>query len=145
MRTTGRHGAIESSLFDKHMKYRGGCHCGAVQFEVEAPEEVEVVNCNCSICSKTGFLHLIVPKSRFRLLKGDGSLATYTFNTGTAQHLFCRTCGVKSFYVPRSNPDGIDVNVRCLDTPIASMRITEFDGRNWEQHAHTLAEKSRDP
>ncbi|MCU0234759.1 MAG: GFA family protein [Thermoanaerobaculales bacterium] len=93
----------------------------------------------------TAYLHLIVPASRFRLVRGEGALATYTFNTGVAKHLFCRTCGIKSFYVPRSNPDGFSVNVRCLDpATIASVRVRAFDGRNWEAHAHELAHLSVD-
>ena len=126
------------------MIYRGGCHCGAIQFQVEAPEDLEVEDCNCSICRMTGFLHLIVPKSRFSLLSGNEHLATYVFNTGTAKHLFCKVCGVKSFYVPRSNPDGIDVNVNCLSTRPRSVKIQSFDGQNWEANAHTVAHKSRD-
>ncbi len=124
--------------------YHGGCHCGAVRFEVAAPETVHCEDCNCSICAKFGFLHLIVPQSRFRLLQGADSLTTYTFGTATAQHKFCKICGVKSFYIPRSNPDGVDVNVRCLDTPPKTLIIEPFDGQNWEQHAHTLAEKSKE-
>lgn len=126
------------------MIYPGSCHCGAVRFEVEAPEEIDADLCNCSICTKSGFLHLILPKSRFRLVAGEDAITTYTFNTGVAKHTFCRHCGIKPFYVPRSNPDGIDVNVHCLDTPPKGVRIAEFDGRNWEQHAHTLLHKSRD-
>jgi hypothetical protein len=124
--------------------YRGGCHCGAVRFEVEAPEVIEADLCNCSICLKSGYLHLIVPLNHFRLLSGRDSLTTYTFNTGVAQHTFCKTCGIKPFYTPRSNPDGIDINVNCLDSVPSEVQITEFDGRNWEQHAHRLAHKSRD-
>ena len=127
------------------MRYQGSCHCGAVRFAVEAPEHLEVERCNCSICSKAGFLHLIVPASQFELLAGSDALTTYTFNTGVARHTFCRHCGIKPFYTPRSNPDGIDVNVNCLDTRPVSVTITEFDGRNWEQHAHTLAHKSKPP
>ena len=126
------------------MIYQGGCHCGAVTFEVEAPEEVEVENCNCSICNKTGFLHLIVPKNKFKLLTGEDSLQTYTFNTGVAKHKFCKVCGIKPFYIPRSNPDGVDVNVRCLTTMPKQVNIVDFDGQNWEQHAHTLAHKSQE-
>lgn len=126
------------------MIYQGSCHCGAVKFEVEAPEDLEVEECNCSICSKAGFLHLIVPTSRFRLLTDADKLATYTFNTGVAKHRFCKQCGIKSFYIPRSNPDGVDVNVRCLDTPAKSVKITAFDGRNWEENAHKVAHKSRE-
>ena len=124
------------------MKYRGSCHCESVTFEVEAPEHLEVDRCNCSICQKTGFLHLIVPLSRFRLLSGQDVLTTYTFNTGVAKHTFCRVCGVKPFYTPRSNPNGIDINSNCLDTKPASLFVVEFDGQNWEQHAHKLAHKS---
>ncbi len=125
--------------------HRGGCHCGRVRFEVEAPAMLEVTACNCSICTMTAYLHLIVPRSRFRLLTDPDELATYTFNTGVARHLFCRTCGIKSFYVPRSNPDGFSINVRCLDPgTIADMRVTPFDGRDWERHAGELAHLSRD-
>lgn len=119
-------------------QYRGSCHCGAVQFAVELPDAVTVQDCNCSICSKAGFLHLIVPKSRFTLLRGADNITTYTFNTGVAKHTFCRTCGIKPFYTPRSNPDGIDINVRCLDTRPPQVTIEPFDGRNWEQHAGDL-------
>jgi hypothetical protein len=126
------------------MIYRGGCHCGAVRFEVEAPERILVQDCNCSLCAMTGFLHLIVPKSKFRLVKGGENITTYTFNTGIAKHTFCRTCGIKSFYVPRSNPDGIDVNVRCLDQPPKEMTIEPFDGRDWERHGAELAHLSKE-
>jgi hypothetical protein len=114
--------------------HTGGCHCGAVRFEVEAPDELEVHECNCSICRPSGYLHLIVPRERFHLLRGKDDLTTYTFNTGTARHLFCRTCGIKSFYVPRSHPDGVSVNVRCLEEgTIRSVVVRPFDGRNWEE------------
>ena len=113
--------------------HKGGCHCGAVQYEVRAPAHIDALHCNCSICSMTGFLHLIVPKEDFTLLWGEDALTTYRFNTGTAQHTFCRHCGVKSFYVPRSHPDGFSVNVNCLDrTTIADIRVSDFDGQNWE-------------
>src|SRR4026209_1186809 len=120
------------------MIYAGGCHCGAVRCEVEAPERVVAQDCNCSLCAMTGFIHLIVPKSRFRLLKGEENLATYTFNTGVAKHRFCRTCGIKSFSVPRSNPDGFDVNVRCRDNPPKGLVIEPFDGHEWEKHGAGL-------
>jgi hypothetical protein len=119
--------------------HRGGCHCGDVAFEVDAPARLTVQECNCSICSMTGFLHLIVPASRFRLLRGADRLTTYTFNTGAARHLFCRRCGIKSFYVPRSNPDGFSVNARCLDhATIERLDVEPFDGRNWERSGDTL-------
>ena len=126
------------------MLYRGACHCGSVVFEVEAPERVECAECNCSICSKSGNLHLIVPKSRFKLLRGESVLTTYTFNTGVARHLFCKTCGIKAFYIPRSNPDGFSVNVHCLEPPPREVVIEKFDGQNWEKHAHTLTHLSQE-
>ncbi len=114
--------------------HTGGCHCGRVRFEVEAPAKLEVLECNCSICSKCGYLHLIVPEDSFRLLQGRESLTSYAFNTGTAKHFFCSVCGVKSFYKPRSHPEGISVNVRCLDEgSVESMAIAAFDGRDWEK------------
>ena len=123
--------------------HRGGCHCGAVRFEVRAPERVTVQRCNCSICAKTAFLHLIVPGTDFTLEQGREQLTTYTFNTGVAKHLVCRHCGVKSFYVPRSNPDGWSVNLRCIDAgTIEQATIEEFDGRNWELHGAALAHLS---
>lgn len=127
------------------MTYSGSCHCGKVTFEVEADEDAEVENCNCSICSKSGYLHLIVPASSFKLLSGEANLSTYTFNSGVAKHHFCKTCGIKPFYIPRSNPDGVDVNVNCLHQPLAKMSIVDFDGQNWEQNAHSLAHKSKPP
>lgn len=114
--------------------HTGGCHCGRVRFEVEAPSELTVSECNCSICSKSGYLGLIVAKSRFRLLQGDDVLRAYRFNTGVAKHLFCSVCGIKSFYVPRSHPEGYNVNARCLDPEtIAQMTIRPFNGREWEK------------
>ncbi|MGI9592024.1 MAG: GFA family protein [Myxococcota bacterium] len=119
--------------------HTGGCHCGAVRFEVEAPATPEVDECNCSICARSGYLHLIVPRERFRLLQGEDQLTNYTFNTGVAKHLFCRTCGIKSFYVPRSHPDGYSVNARCLDPgTIERLEIRLFDGRNWERSITAL-------
>jgi hypothetical protein len=112
----------------------GGCHCGAVRFEVLAPDEVEAKECNCTICRKAGYLHLIVEKERFHLVEGADKITTYSFNTGTAKHHFCSVCGVKSFYVPRSKPDGYSVNLRCLDDGQVRVALgVSFDGRNWEQ------------
>jgi hypothetical protein len=124
----------------------GGCHCGAVRFEASLPAGVEARTCTCSMCEKTGFMHIIVPESRFRLIQGADNLASYTFNTGVARHLFCQTCGIKSFYRPRSNPDGWSLNARCLDEPDSlDIQIVEaFDGRNWEAHGASLAHLSQD-
>jgi hypothetical protein len=121
------------------VRHRGGCHCGAVRFEVEAPAALEVLACNCSICRMTGYLHLIVTRGQFRLLTPMTALSTYTFKTGAARHHFCRVCGVKSWYVPRSHPDGVSVNARCLD-PGSVVEIEErpFDGQNWEEAVETL-------
>ncbi len=124
------------------MIYQGSCHCRAITFEVDAPEYIEAEYCNCSICSKSGFVHLIVLLSKFRLLSGEENITSYTFNTRIAKHTFCKVCGIKPFYTPRSNPDGIDVNVNCLDTKPGSVNITEFDGQNWEENAHKIAHKS---
>lgn len=126
------------------MLYKGSCHCGLVSFSVEAPSTVEVEQCNCSVCSKSGFLHLIVPKSRFHLQTGEDALTEYTFNSGVARHYFCKHCGIKPFYIPRSNPDGVDVNVNCLDSKPSNICIVQFDGQNWEDNAAALAHKSRD-
>ncbi len=100
------------------------------------PQSVEVLDCNCSICSMTGFRHLMVPHADFRLLSGEGSLASYRFGTGAAEHLFCRTCGVKSFYQPRSHPDSWSVNVNALERADGlAITVRAFDGRNWESAA----------
>ena len=125
------------------MRHIGSCHCGAVVIEVEAPPELVAHECNCSMCTRTGHLDLIVPADRFRLVSGQDALATYTFNTGVAKHYFCRTCGCRPYYVPRSNPDGFSVNVRCLDkATVERLEILPFDGQNWEQSAGALAHLS---
>jgi hypothetical protein len=116
----------------------GGCHCGTVRFEAELPElPVPALDCNCSVCRMTGFLHIVVPHDRFELLSGRDALTSYRFGTGAAEHLFCRICGVKSFYQPRSHPDAWSVNAHCLDEPV-ELVVEEFDGRNWEVAASRL-------
>ncbi len=112
--------------------HRGGCHCGAVRFACEAPAEIEVHECNCSICRMSGYRHLVVPKARFTLLSGAESLGRYRFGSGVAEHLFCAVCGVKSFYVPRSAPDCYSVNVLCLDPgSVTGERVIAVDGARW--------------
>ena len=112
---------------------QGGCHCGRVRFTVTADLD-RVTVCNCSICSKKGFLHLIVPPEQFELVSGKDDLTTYTFNTGVAKHTFCKHCGIHAFYVPRSDPDKVDVNARCIDDiDLAALSLNYFDGKNWEQ------------
>ena len=123
---------------DELVTYEGGCHCGAVRFRVTVDQH-EVSDCNCSICKKKGFLHLIVPPERFTLLQGEDVLTTYTFNTGIAKHTFCQICGIHPFYRPRSHPNDFDVNVRCLDGDVLDQfRIQPFDGANWEQNVHQI-------
>jgi hypothetical protein len=113
--------------------YEGGCHCGRVRFRVTTDLR-RVSECNCSICTKKGILHHLVPPEHFELLSGADDLTTYRFNTGVAEHTFCRYCGIHPFYVPRSDPDKIDINVRCLDgIDVAALSLDTFDGRNWEQ------------
>ena len=120
------------------MRYHGGCHCGAVSFDVEGDLR-EVEQCNCSICTRKAYLHWIVPPDSFHLLTGKEALTAYSFNTGVARHYFCPRCGVAPFYLPRSDPDKIDVNVRCLDgIDLGALRIRPFDGRNWE---HAIAHR----
>jgi hypothetical protein len=121
------------------IRHTGGCHCGRVRFEVLAPAELEVEDCNCSICAKSGYLHLVVSREHFALIRGADHLTSYEFNSGTAKHLFCGVCGIKSFYVPRTRPDGYSVNVRCLDAGTFSlMYVRPFDGQRWEQHFASL-------
>lgn len=121
-------------------RHHGGCHCGRVRFEIDAPAAIEARECNCSICSKSAYLHVFVSRSDFHLLCGEGALETYTFNTGVAQHYFCRYCGIKSFYVPRSHPNGFSVNARCLDEgTVERLDVVPFDGRNWEQNISKLS------
>ncbi|CAH3194593.1 unnamed protein product [Porites evermanni] len=120
----------KSSLF----KHTGGCHCGRVRFEVIAPAMLLVLDCNCSICTKKQNKHFIVPEEQFTLLQGQDDLTCYTFNTHQAKHLFCNTCGVQSFYRPRSNPDGYGVMPHCLDVgTVKDIKVEFCDGQNWEK------------
>jgi hypothetical protein len=118
--------------------YEGGCHCGRVRFRVEVDDHL-ALDCNCSVCRMKGNLHLIVPKERFELLQGADALSTYTFNTGVAKHTFCRVCGMHPFYTPRSHPDGVDVNIRCLDgDAMERFRIESFGGADWEANVESI-------
>jgi len=115
--------------------YSGGCHCGRVRYEIEIPDEITVHRCNCSVCRKSGYLHLIVPADRFKLLSGEADLIDYRFHTCVARHLFCASCGIKSFYVPRSHPDAFSVNMNCVSLPDnVVVTIKDFDGRNWTRN-----------
>ena len=114
-------------------QYGGGCHCGAIRFTFQGPERLSAIDCNCSICAKTAYLHVIVDGSDFQIEAGMDHLTVYTFNTGAAKHQFCDVCGIKPFYVPRSHPDGYSVNARCIDDiDIDDLDIEPFDGQNWE-------------
>lgn len=122
----------------KRVVCQGGCHCGAIRFQVII-DRWKVQDCNCSICRKKGFLHLIVPAENFTLLQGQEFLSIYTFNTGIAQHSFCQICGIHSFYRPRSHPQGIDVNIRCLDRDLTKeFEMEFFDGANWEANVSKI-------
>ncbi len=115
------------------MNLQGGCHCGAVRFEIAVEPQVSLLDCNCSICSKIGYLHLFVPHGQFTLLQGRDSLTSYRFGTGAAEHLFCKTCGIKSFYQPRTHPEAWSVHYRCLDSGHElQTSVVPFDGQNWE-------------
>ncbi len=115
----------------------GGCHCGAVRFRIRLHSN-HALACNCSICAKKGMINLIVEAEDFELVCGDDSLSTYRFNTGQAQHRFCRHCGIHPFSRPRSHPGAFDVNARCLDEGIDSLKIEVFDGQNWEANVDTI-------
>jgi len=115
------------------MQHRGQCHCGAVSFRFTAPEVLDVLDCNCSICAMVGFRHVIISHADFNLRSGGQDLVEYRFNTGKARHLFCGLCGVKSFYQPRSHPDCWSVNLNCIAPSSFTVgEVTAFDGRNWE-------------
>lgn len=117
------------------VEHTGSCHCGAITFKVIAPQDLNVNECNCSICNMSGYLHLIVPANRFQLLQGETNLSTYTFNTHTAKHYFCKICGIKPFYVPRSHPDGYSINARCLnESTVNSITVSYTNGKEWEKH-----------
>ena len=115
----------------------GSCHCGGIRFTVHVTNQ-QALDCNCSICSKKGFLHVIVDKTELEVLTGRELLTTYTCNTHTAKHHFCSVCGMHPFYVPRSHPDGVSVNARCLDVPLARFEIAPFDGQNWEENVEQI-------
>ena len=122
--------------------YRGGCHCGRVKFEIDGPQNLTALECNCSICRMSGFLHVIVRKEQFRLETDMDTLNTYQFNTYNAQHIFCPKCGVKSFYIPRSHPDGFSINLRCLSNiNMDDITIQDFDGANWEKSIGSLSQQ----
>jgi hypothetical protein len=126
------------NLTESSQIYQGSCHCGKVQFQVLVTNH-RARDCNCSICYKKGFIHCIVPLEHFSLHQGEEALSTYTFSTKIAKHTFCSHCGIHPFYYPRSHPDCIDVNVRCLTGNVLSNFVIEpFDGQNWEDNIEQI-------
>jgi len=111
----------------------GGCHCGAVRYEVTMSLE-QTISCNCSICTKAGYLLAFVPANQFKLLSGEDALRDYQFNKKIAHHVFCSTCGIHSFSQGMS-PDGKEmraINLRCLDDiDIETLKPHKIDGRSW--------------
>ena len=123
---------------NNEVTHKGGCHCGKIQFEVRAPGKLHCIRCNCSVCLMKQNIHFIVPVAKFKLLCGEDYLSTYTFNTHAAKHKFCKVCGVQSFYIPRSNPDGVGVMPHCLDKrSIVEVTIEDFNGDTWEESMKT--------
>ncbi|XP_071957915.1 centromere protein V-like [Antedon mediterranea] len=121
-------------MSEELVTHYGGCHCGAIRFQVQAPPAIKAIKCDCSICEKKQNIHFIVPASRFKLLQGEDNLTCYTFNTHVAKHTFCKTCGVQSFYSPRSNPDGKGIMPHCIDPgTIKKTTLEVFNGENWEK------------
>ena len=122
----------------------GRCHCGAVRYRVGLTDPATAHRCNCSICAATGFIGIIVPGDEFERVGGQDALSEYRFNTGVARHWFCSKCGVKSFYRPRSNPDGYNINLNCLTLDDDHRVIVEdFDGQNWEANAGAIRHLSK--
>jgi len=123
-------------------EYQGGCHCQDTRYTISLDSTIEsssITACNCSMCEKTGYLHLIIPKNQFQLNTEWGQLTNYQFNKKIAQHYFCKTCGIKSFYQPRSHPDCWSINVRCLDGfANINLKIDNFDGKNWENNIEQI-------
>ena len=123
--------------------HKGGCHCRAVQFEFEAPADVDVTDCNCSMCDMTGYEHVFVLHQDLRFVSGEDELTEYRFNTGQAVHMFCKTCGIKPLYRPRSHPNAWSVNLRCVETGTLSVsKRIPFDGQDWEGNIAALKEQT---
>ena len=123
--------------------HKGHCHCGAVQFEFTAASPIDVTQCDCSICSMTGYEHVFIPQSDLKFTKGEDNLSLYTFGTGAAKHFFCKSCGIKPLYIPRSHPECYSVNLRCVanGTLTVANRIA-FSGSNWEENIDGLKRKT---
>lgn len=108
--------------------YTGSCHCGAVQFEIDT-EFTEFTKCDCSLCAKKNAVMTKVHEDQFRLLAGEAELGTYQWNTNTAKHHFCKTCGIYTFHRKRVSPDFFGINVFCLqDADLSQVPVIEVDG-----------------
>ena len=119
--------------------HKGSCHCKRIQFTAIGSNNIEVLNCSCSICSMTSYKHYVVPKVNFTLLKGKNFLSTYKFNTKIAKHYFCKKCGIKAFYIPRSHPNHVSLNLNCINSnTINNIKIINFDGKNWEKNVRKI-------
>ena len=117
----------------------GSCHCKQIQFKVIGEDNIKILDCTCSICSIVNYKHYIVDNSQFKLIKGKKYLSTYTFNTNAAKHMFCKNCGIKSFYIPRSHPDSISVNLNCIHSnTINKVKIIKFDGKHWKKNINKI-------
>ena len=126
-------------MINKTVTHKGGCHCKRVRYELIGAQNINVLECSCSICLPILYLHYIVPKDKFKLIKGKKYLTTYQFNKNIAKHYFCNVCGIKSFYIPRSHPNSISVNARCIDEgTIKKIKTSKFDGKNWEKNIDAL-------
>ena len=124
---------------DKKIRHKGGCHCGALQFEFDAPSAMSLTQCNCSICAMSAYQHIFVPETDLRFICGQDEMGVYTFGTHQARHMFCMTCGVKPLYRPRSHPDSYSVNLRCvIGGTVKVSKTIEFDGQNWEKNISNL-------
>ena len=119
-------------------KYLGNCHCKSVSFEFVSEEKVTLIKCNCSICFHTNYLHLIIPHDNFKLLKGANFLITYKFNTNLAEHYFCKVCGIKSFYQPRSHKNSYSINYNSVNKPPEINKIINFNGKNFEENIQRI-------
>ena len=131
-----------------HARHRASCHCGAVVLELDLPDGiVDPRRCNCSMCGKRGAIAASVPLSGLRILKGQAALKEYRFNTMTARHFFCGTCGIYTHHQRRSNPNEYGYNVACLEgvNPFELGPVPTSDGMNHVSDRKTQGESNAQP
>ena len=134
---------LELMKNSSNVSHSGQCHCAEVQFKFTAATVVDVTHCNCSLCAMTGYEHVFVPETDLEFIQGQENLALYTFGTHTAQHYFCKTCGIKPLYRPRSHPEAWSVNLRCVVGGTLNVgKIIDFDGQNWEENIEELKDQT---